>query len=85
MDLEQGVVTFQSTHHAIKGEKILKDNNIEHKMIPTPRAITRSCGLSAKFNLKDLKTLNELFIQEKIAMTDIYRYINSSNVERIEE
>lgn len=85
MEIEQGVVTFKSTHHAIKGEKILKENEIEHRMIPTPRAITRSCGLSAKFNLKDFEIIKELFNLGEIAMTGIYRYESSSKVERIEE
>lgn len=85
MELAQGVVTFESTHHAIKGEKILKENQIEHRMIPTPRAITRSCGLSAKFDLKDLALVRKLFIQGAVAMTGIYEYINSHTVEKIEE
>lgn len=85
MELKHGVVTFESTHHAIKGEKILKENEIEHRMIPTPRAITRSCGLSAKFDLKDMEEIKELFSQGEIALTGIYRYISSSNVEKVEE
>lgn len=85
MENEQGVVTFESTHHAIKGEKILKQNQIQHRMIPTPRAITRSCGLSAKFDLKDLEELRQLFTQGEVAMTGIYKYINSHTVEKIEE
>ena len=85
MELEEAVVTFESTHHAIKGEKILKEHEIEHRMIPTPRAITRSCGLSAKFELKDLKELRKLFIEGQVAMTGIYKFISSSNVEKIEE
>lgn len=85
MDLRQGVVTFESTHHAIKGEKILKEHEIENRMIPTPRAITRSCGLSAKFDLKDLEEIKKLFAQADIAVTAIYEYISSSNVVKIEE
>lgn len=83
MELEQGVVTFESTHHAIKGEKILKENQIENRMIPTPRTITRSCGLSAKFDLKDLDRLKSLFIENQVAMTGIYKFISSSQVEKI--
>lgn len=83
MESRHGVVTFQSTHHAIRGEKLLKDNNIEHRMIPTPRAITRSCGLSAKFNLDDLESLKSLFTEGEIAMTGIYDFKNSKEVEKI--
>lgn len=85
MELKHGVVTFESTHHAMKGEKILKENQIEHRMIPTPRAITRSCGLSAKFELKDMEKVKKLFTQDEVAITGVYRYISSSNVEKVEE
>lgn len=83
MNLEQGVVTFKSTHHAIKGEKILIDNSIEHKTIPTPRAITRSCGLSVKFNLEDAEKIRELFAQEEVSIEGIYKK-NGSNYKEIE-
>lgn len=85
MDLEQCVVTFESTHHAIKGEKILNENKIENRMIPTPRAITRSCGLSAKFDLKDFQEAKALLRENEVAVTGIYKFINNNNVEKIEE
>lgn len=55
------VIAFDSTHYAIRTEKFLKKS---HKvdMIPTPREISVSCGLSVKFSeahlvpiLKDLE------------------------------
>lgn len=85
MEEKEGVVTFESTHHAIKGEKILKENGIKNRMIPTPRAITRSCGLSAKFDLKDLEEIKKLLAQGEVAVTGIYEYISSSNLVKIEE
>jgi len=43
------VIAFDSTHYAIKTEKQLK---VQFKidMIPTPREISASCGLSVKFS-----------------------------------
>jgi hypothetical protein len=40
------LITFNSTHLAIKTEKQLMDLNVE--MIPTPRQLSASCGLSLK-------------------------------------
>ena len=40
------LITFNSTHLAIKTEKALMDLNVE--MIPTPRQLSASCGLSLK-------------------------------------
>lgn len=44
------LISFESTHYAMMIEKRLKEKfNID--MIPTPRSITASCGLSLKIGI----------------------------------
>jgi len=66
------VVTFQSTHHAIKGEKYFKESNLAIKTIPTPREITASCGLSIKFSMEDIKTIEEIIKAQDLSIEGIY-------------
>ena len=40
------LVTFFSTHHALKAEKILKVISPRIDLIPTPREINSECGFS---------------------------------------
>ncbi len=40
------LVTFLSTHHALKAEKSLKKKNGRIDLIPTPREISSKCGFS---------------------------------------
>lgn len=40
------VIAFESTHAALASEKALADMGA--KLIPTPRAITASCGMSLR-------------------------------------
>ena len=40
------LVTFFSTHHALKAEKILKKDHENIDLIPTPREISSECGFS---------------------------------------
>lgn len=47
------LITFNSTHLAIKTEKELMDLNVE--MIPTPRQLSASCGLSLKASVEILE------------------------------
>lgn len=47
------VLVFDSTHLAIKVERNLK-GSCDVEMIPTPRRITASCGLSLKVSPEDL-------------------------------
>lgn len=85
MKEEYGVVTFNSTHHAINGEKIFKDNNIVFKTIPTPREITLSCGLSILFGLDDLDKVKELYESKTLSIKGVYRYEIENHVKKITE
>jgi len=86
--LEFYVISFESTHHAIMVEKKLKE---KHKidMIPTPREITASCGLSIKFSpelyqqiLEDLKEID--ISGKEIGLYLIERKNNTKIVKKIE-
>ncbi len=51
------IITFESTHMAIKTERSLSGTEIE--MIPTPRQLSAACGLSIKAKFEDLDTIKE--------------------------
>lgn len=56
MNKKYCAITFPSVSFAIQFEKIIKENNIEIKLIPVPRSISSSCGLCGRFDFdkKDL-------------------------------
>lgn len=82
IEIDNYVVSFNSTHHAIKSEKRLKEEGIELKMIPTPREITASCGLSIKFDKVDIdkirQTMKYLCENEDISINGIFRVIRNA-------
>lgn len=56
------VITFESVNFAMQTESVLKSKEIKHQIIPTPREITLSCGLSVRTtddNLEEIKSLVE--------------------------
>ena len=63
------IVSFNSTHHAIRLDKTLQESGIRATTLPTPREITASCGISIRFLYNDIdkvkKTLNENSIEYK--------------------
>lgn len=63
------LIAFNSTQHAISTEQLLKGEGKEIMMIPTPREITSSCGLSLRFNRKDMN-----FVLNKLENNDISFY-----------
>lgn len=51
------LLTFYSTSGAMAVEKYCKQNEIEGRLIPVPREISASCGLSWAVPLKQKETL----------------------------
>lgn len=72
-----GLITFKSTHHTIQAEGFLKDKDLDFKTIPTPREISKSCGLAILFNLDDLHLVEDVIDENIIKIDSIYRYSKS--------
>ncbi len=66
------VISFDSTHHAIKAEKLFKEHNLNIRMMPTPREITASCGLSIRFEATDLAEVEDIIANEELAIRGKY-------------
>lgn len=66
------VITFYSSHLAIKAEKLLNKNGITVRMIPVPRHISSNCGVAIGFerNLEDMVV--EHLTRAKIEMEGVY-------------
>lgn len=78
------VIAFDSTHYAIRTEKKLKEK-LKVDMIPTPREISVSCGLSVKFKIEDLETvLNELMDYDKKGL-HLFKFTKHEEGNRIAE
>lgn len=64
------ILAFDSTHHAIEVEGRLKQRKLEAEMVPTPRDIDASCGLSIRFpghNLERIRSLVD-FSQNRVRL-----------------
>lgn len=60
------ILTFENTHNAINGEKVLKENNIKAIVMPTPTFITKSCGISLRLSEEEAEKVKPLMSEEKI-------------------
>ena len=45
---DYGVITFDTTHYAVKAEVVLAGAGLRFLLIPTPRRISASCGMAVK-------------------------------------
>ena len=64
------IIVFKNTLDAMNGEKILKEENFIFKMMPTPTAITQSCGICIR--LEDKKYIDEIIERNSIRYKNIY-------------
>ncbi|WP_128424915.1 DUF3343 domain-containing protein [Gudongella oleilytica] len=81
---EYGIITFESTHHAMAAESYLKDQGILTKTIPTPRDITLSCGLSIMIIKDDIERVKEFRSKGDFRSKAIYSLVIEDGNRKLE-
>lgn len=82
---EFGILTFQSTHHAMRAEKVLESEGIKIKTIPTPRDISLSCGLSIRVSVEDIDTIKGLMKNSILEYKGLYYLSTGDGQRRLEK
>ncbi len=49
----EAIILFHSTNYAIWAQNLLKENNIDCKMIPVPRDLSSDCGYCVRISPED--------------------------------
>ncbi len=74
------VVSFTSTHHAMFAEQMLKKAGLKIMVIPTPRQIDKSCGISLKINGTLMNEVIEVLEKYNIQTKGIYEITYEGSV-----
>lgn len=82
---EFGVITFKSTQYAIKADSVFSKETVNYRTIPTPREITRSCGLAIKFNLEELEIVKALIERNNLEINGIYKIVRDASGNKVEK
>ena len=72
---EMYIVSFNSTHQAIKCDKTFAKNNIDYAVLPTPREITQSCGISVKFSIDNIENVKKIMAENEIEYKGIFKIV----------
>lgn len=75
IDAIEVIATFDNTHHALLFEKTLKESNIKLTIMPVPREISASCGLSVKFYLEGIEKVKTLAENKDVLVKKYYKII----------
>lgn len=82
------IIAFDSTHHAISAEQMLKKEKKEVMMMPTPREVTASCGLSLRVSSEDISFAQEHLEEKNLSYHGIFRIElqqGKKNITRIDQ
>ena len=68
------VITFQTTHFALKAKKILEKSGKKPEMIPVPREFSSNCGFCCKIPWQEKEEVEKIFIDNQVELDQIYRW-----------
>ncbi|WP_297435467.1 DUF3343 domain-containing protein [uncultured Clostridium sp.] len=66
------IMVFNNTHEAMAAEKLMDTENIKVMVMPTPTYITKSCGISLKFDDDSVIAIDKLIEDGKIKFKNVY-------------
>jgi len=69
----QVILTFATTHHALAAENVLLMRKLWHEMLPTPRDLTLSCGLSLLVRGADYLDVRNILTDAHVDLAGAYR------------
>ena len=68
------LITFPSTHYALKAEANLKRNGFKVNLIPIPRDISSDCGIALTLQCLDLQeNVRNILKREGIIIENIFK------------
>ena len=65
---------FKAVSYALKAEKILKGENLPHKLIPVPKEISSDCGICLRYE-EDAQSDIEHALCTRVEFEDIRQII----------
>ena len=64
------IIVFKNTHDAMSAEKKLEEKNMKLRIMPTPTAITQSCGICVR--IEEREEVDTIIKEEIIDFKNIY-------------
>ena len=68
------IIVFKNTLDAMNAEKLLKLENFKFKMMPTPTAITQSCGICVRSEFRE--DIDNIIENNIVTYKNIYEKTN---------
>lgn len=73
MPKEYCVITFASTHQAIRSEKALRERGLAFLLIPIPREISAGCGLALRVSCEGVQKVLDALQAVGVSPEGVFR------------
>jgi len=71
--MSYGVVLFHTTSSVMRAEKLLKNEGLTIKLIPTPRQFSSDCGLALRFEWDRHEPVRSILDEAKVEIDSIHQ------------
>ena len=71
-----GVVLFHTTSSAMRAERLVIEEGLPIKLIPTPRQFSSDCGIALRFDWSQLDHINQILETGNVEI-DTVRFLDS--------
>jgi hypothetical protein len=67
------IITFHTTHFAIKAKKVLARSGKRFEMIPVPREFSSDCGFCCKVSWEEKEKIENILGENRIEIDSVFR------------
>lgn len=71
------IMTFPSTHSAMKAERALSEANLRAIVIPVPRHITADCGIALRFSSERRSEVEAVLASVGVEFKGVYEEVGA--------
>ena len=72
MKVNDYYVLFPNVNEGLMLEKKLKENSIKYTIVPTPRELSKCCGISIKYFFEDEEGIKRIVEENKIKVVGFH-------------
>jgi len=76
------IITFHTTHFALKAKKVLEKTDQEIEMIPVPREFSSNCGFCCKLPWSEREKAERVLLDSQVEIDQIYRWERDDEAEK---
>jgi hypothetical protein len=67
------IITFHTTHFAIKAKKVLARSGKRFEMIPVPREFSSDCGFCCKVSWGEREEIENILVENRVEIDSVFR------------